>query len=154
MRNRLKGFTLIEVIVTLILSCIVIVMAGYGFNMVKSTFHNTTSEMLGVESVYMVMADVEYLFNAETKATYRFNEVKFSQTSYDFGVEYTVRKQFSRLDTFSSFITRPEFGSTVNRQSMVAVDSLRFRFQDTDLVLLKSGSLADYIKTRIEYGQD
>lgn len=154
MKNRLQAFTLIEVLITLVITGIAAVMAGYAFRTVKSMSNKVSAGISGVESGYFLMSDVERLFSSEADPNFRFNEVKFIDTSYDFGVEYTVRKQKGRIDTFPNYLVQPIHGSTIDEQIKLPVDSLAFIQGEAEFKLKKQGSLADYVNKSIEHGKD
>ncbi len=154
MKNRLRAFTLIEVLITLVITGIAVVMVGYAFRTVKSTSNKVSAGISGVESCYFLMSDVERLFSSEAGPIFRFNEVKFTHTSYDFGVEYTVRKQNGRIDTFPNHLVQPVHGSTIDKRFKQPVDSLAFIHQEAEFKLKKQGSLAEYVNNSIEHGED
>ena len=154
MKNRLEAFTLIEVLITLVITGIAVAMAGYAFSTVRSMSDKVNAGINGAGSSYFLLSDVERLFSSETEPTYRFNEIKFSAVSYDFGVEYTVRKQNGRLDTFSNHLLQPIHGVAIDRQLKRPMDSLVFRFGDSEFKLKKQGSLADHVNENIGHGED
>lgn len=155
MKTKLNAFTLVEMLTAMTITTIVVFLTYYSFRTVSGLSHDINSGLGQTESSYLLMADVERSFMTSENFSSRFNEVIFDVTNYDFGAEYTVRRQADRIDTFSNVFTKPMVGfSQPQKLNTLPFDSLSFEYKESRFTFRRNTTLETHVNRVIANGQN
>ncbi|MBI1286281.1 MAG: prepilin-type N-terminal cleavage/methylation domain-containing protein [Flavobacteriales bacterium] len=151
--GKLRAFTLVEMMVSMLIVTVVLMMAAYGFRTVTEVSRRIRSELERSESNYLILSNVEQQFKRNRVLTKHFNDIQLDDVLFEFGVETTLRRQEGRIDTFPSVISEPKLIEEKSEAEGL-ISELVFQADSTVFVLKGSGDLALWMNERTRNGQD
>lgn len=155
--RKLKAFTLIEIMVSLVITSVVMLMAAYGFNTVVTLSDTERSSLSVSKASYFLLVDVEKQFMTGKIIETQFNDLTIGEVVFELGPELAFRKQINRIDTLPTFLDNPVYAyaiiSRINSATSIQ-DSLSFSAGEATYALTRQSSLPNYINQRIQHGED
>lgn len=107
--TRLKGFTIIDIIITLIISTMLIAFLWNGYYFITKQYNNLSNKNSKLADFITLESQLRKDFNNAVRVTYLKEEVncigKNQNTLYKLNNKYVIRNQNSRIDTFPIAIT-------------------------------------------------
>lgn len=156
--KKLKAFTLIEVLVTMLLTTIIIGIIYYAYEVVQKQFiHNKTNDE-GITQLSMLNYLLEKDFNesaeviaANNGITFLYNDLK--SINYEFDEEYILRNTENVTDTFKIAVenaTQLFLESLVNKGDLVDRLEMDLKYSKESLYFVYTKEYASDILLQLE----
>jgi prepilin-type N-terminal cleavage/methylation domain-containing protein len=149
--NRLRAFTLIEMLSALAITSVVLMTAAYAFNTVRKISDGVSAGLGASESAYFAVSDMEARFSAGHDINLRFNDIILGGVTFDIDPEWVIRKQSSRIDTLDVMLSEPHLSlcKPASGQTGRVIDSLAFWSDTIPFALIRNASVVDRINNAI-----
>jgi len=149
--NRLRAFTLIEMLSALAITSVVLMTAAYAFNTVRRVSDGVSEGLGASESAYFAVSDMEARFSAGHAIDLRFNDIILGVVTFDLDPEWVIRKQPSRIDTLDVILSDPHLSLCKNASGRTGtvIDSLAFWSGTTSFALIRNASVVERVNMTV-----